>query len=375
MTDWITLLKRAHGVGDPAVVTGDETWSGRDLLQYAACALEWLATVGIPEGSPVPALLETNGEALALAVGGAAGRRPLAPLGPRWTLRALTSCVAHLDAPVIVTQPKYEPLAREVANASGRSVAVVGTFGKLPVPLPTPRPFNVAVVLHTSGTAGAPKAVYYRHDRLVRRVLVNAALQQFDHGSVLATSSPFHHIAGIGNILAALGAGATVVSFPRPSVDAWGSLAEYGVTHALAVPAMIETLLSEDALAAPTLRMLQYAASPIRPDTLRRAMAVLPGVDFLNLYGQTAGSPITCLGPDDHRRAAAGKTRLLQSVGRAAPGVELRIEGTDKQGTGEVTARAPHLFSSSDDGWLRTGDIGHLDDEGYLYLAEQRAAS
>jgi len=144
------------------------------------------------------------------------------------------------------------------------------------------------------------------------------------------------------------------------------------VSRTLAVPTMIEMLLREDALALPTLPLLQYGAAPIHPETLRRAMEALPGVDFLDLYGQTEGSPITCLTPEDHVRAAAGREWLLQSVGRAAPGVEVRIECADDQGVGEVTARAAHLFVTSDDGWLRTGDMGRLDDEGYLYLVGRR---
>ena len=76
-------------------------------------------------------------------------------------------------------------------------------------PLPVPRPDDTAVVLHTSGTTGHPKAVRYRHDRLARRCRLNATLQQLGPGSVFATASPFHHIAGLGNIMVALAAGAT----------------------------------------------------------------------------------------------------------------------------------------------------------------------
>ena len=56
-------------------------------------------------------------------------------------------------------------------------------------------------------------------------------------------------------------------------------------------------------------------------------MAALPGVRFVNIYGQTEGSPITCLTAEDHLLAAGGRPELLRSVGRAAPGVEVRIEG------------------------------------------------
>jgi acyl-CoA synthetase (AMP-forming)/AMP-acid ligase II len=81
---------------------------------------------------------------------------------------------------------------------------------------------------------------------------------------------------------------------------------------------------------------------------------------------------MTALTPQDHRAAVSGSEWLLHSVGRAAPGVEVRIEGAGDDGVGEVAARGSHLFMSSDDGWLRTGDIGRIDEDGYLYLVGRR---
>ncbi len=204
------------------------------------------------------------------------------------------------------------------------------------------------------------------------RCRLNATLQQLGPGSVFATASPFHHIAGLGNIMVALAAGASTVAVPRFTVEAWQELESLGVTHALAVPTMVEMLLRQGALPLQTLKIMQYGASPIHPDTLRMAMAQLPGADFLSLYGQTEGSPITWLSPEDHRLAAAGREELLPSVGRAAPGVEVRIWHPDGSGAGEVIARADHLFAASPDGWLRTGDLGRIDGDGYLYLIGRR---
>ena len=111
---------------------------------------------------------------------------------------------------------------------------------------------------------------------------------------------------------------------------------------------------------------------PIHPDTLSRMMRALPGTRFGQIFGQTEGSPITCLTPDDHILAAAGREDLLASVGRAAPGVELLIDQPDEAGVGEVWARAEHLFLVDHDGWLRTGDLGQIDGEGYLHLAGRK---
>jgi acyl-CoA synthetase (AMP-forming)/AMP-acid ligase II len=378
--DWVSMVSAAQAGTAPAVVTATLTWTGEELLARAAGAARWLAASGLSasglaEGMAVPALLQASPEAVALVLGGAAVRRPIAPLGPRLTVRELAGCIERLGAPCLLTQAAFADSATAVARGLGREVVILGDLaGRAPgsEPLPVPGPDDTAVVLHTSGTTGRPKAVSYRHDRLVRRIRLNAMLQQLKPGSVFASASPFHHIAGLGNIMVALAAGATTVTVPRFTVEAWRGLEELGVTHALAVPTMMEMLLRRSALPLRTLRIMQYGASPIHPGTLRAAMMQLPGVDFVSLYGQTEGSPITWLSPADHRLAAAGRDELLQSVGRAAPGVDVRICDPDDSGAGEVIARAEHLFAAGPDGWLRTGDLGRLDDDGYLYLIGRR---
>ncbi len=380
--DWVSMVGLAQGTAAPAVVTASSTWSGEELLGHAAGAACWLARAGLPEGLPVPALLEASPEAVAQVLAGAATRRPIAPLGPRLTVRELTGCIERLAAPCLVTQPAFADEAEAVAAELGLKVLTLGErpgraelTGRVPGfsgSLPVPSPGDTAVVLHTSGTTGHPKAVCYRHDQLARRCQLNARLQQLSPGSVFATASPFHHIAGLGNIMVALAAGATTVAVPRFTAAAWRELEPQGVTHALAVPTMVEMLLRQDALPLRTLRVMQYGASPIHPDTLRTAMGQLPGTDFLTLYGQTEGSPITWLSPEDHRLAAAGRTELLASVGRAAPGVEVRLADSGGSGAGEVIARAEHLFAAGPDGWLHTGDLGRIDNDGYLYLVGRR---
>jgi len=143
------------------------------------------------------------------------------------------------------------------------------------------------------------------------------------------------------------------------------------------VPAMLQMLLDAGALRAGTaLRTLLYGASRIEPDLVRRTLAALPDVQLIQGYGQTEGGPHTVLTGTDHRRALADPARstLLLSCGRPAPGVRVRIVGeTDTavgaEGVGAVEVSSPYLFVPGPGGWLRTGDLGRLDDEGYLYLA------
>jgi acyl-CoA synthetase (AMP-forming)/AMP-acid ligase II len=235
-------------------------------------------------------------------------------------------------------------------------------------------PDSVAFVLHTSGTTGRPRPVPYRQDALAQRVRVVSSIIGLGPGTRYATMSPLHHVAGLGNHAVAIGAGACTVPVPRFSLDEWRGLAPLGVTHVLCVPTVLDLLLAEGLLAFDSLRAVQYGASPIHPETLRSALAVLPDVELANLFGQTEGSPLTCLTPTDHRRIVAdGRDDLLASVGRAVEGVELRIADPDHRGVGEVLARGAHLMRLDDDGWLHTSDLGRTDDDGFLFLAGRRA--
>jgi acyl-CoA synthetase (AMP-forming)/AMP-acid ligase II len=370
---WLALLRSRLGSDRPAVIGDHEVWTGDELMRRAAGTADWLDEVGAPLGRPIAALLSSSSTAFALVIAGASTQRPLAPLGPRSTVSELSACVGRLDSPLVAAEPQFADVAASVAANTGRQLVVLPAVPPSTRNLALDAPADsVAALLHTSGTTGLPKAVPYQHGRLAARVGVNAALLELGPGSLYASSSPLHHIAGLGMFFVALGSGATLLTFGGFSVDNWLDLGRRGVTHALLVPTTIDILLEHGALALPSLQMLQYGASPIHPDTLAAAMAVLPGVRFVNIFGQTEGSPITCLTAEDHRRAAEGRPELLGSVGRAAPGVELRIESPDADGIGEVVGRAAHFFLPDADGWLRTGDLGRLDGDGYLYLSGRR---
>jgi acyl-CoA synthetase (AMP-forming)/AMP-acid ligase II len=371
---WSAMLARWRGRRDPAVVAEGVAWSGDELLARAAGAADRLDALEAETGRPIPALVASSPTAFAYVVGGGGSGHPLAPIGPRLTAREVGGCVHGLAARVLLTDPEFEPVAREVAATRDCRVAVIGEPPASNRPLDLAPPGDaVAFVLHTSGTTGAPKAVPYRQDRLAERTRVNVRLCALGPRDVYATASPFHHIAGFGNYAVALAAGAAVAPVPRFTVSAWQELADVGVTHALSVPTVLEVLLDAGVLGFPTLRVLQYGGSQIHPETLRRTLAAVPGVSLVNIYGQTEGSPITCLTAEDHRSIAAGhRTDLLGSVGRAAPGVEVRIADGGTGDVGEVVARARHLFDTDDEGWLRTGDIGRLDRDGYLFLVGRR---
>jgi len=362
---WVTTALAAHADSDRlAAYDAAVSFTGRDLVRRAAGAAALLADLGVD--GVVPALLTTNARSLALLLGGARTGRPLAPLGPRLTARELAGPVAATGAPVLLTEPAFAEHAAEVADLCGISAHVLGdlpdggTFDRAPG--------DVGVVLHTSGTTGAAKPVPLTQQVLATRAAVLLQVTGITAESRYATGSPLHHIGGMGTMLAAVTAGAGVVSTDRFTTDWWLDIAGLGVTHCLLVPTMIEMLLSAGLLDRVRLQTLIYGASPISPATLAKVMDTLPGVELVNLFGQTEGSPLTVLTKEDHRRALTGRPDLLTSVGRAAPGLQVRLDDPDGRGVGEICARGPHLSRPGPDGWLHTGDVGSIDAEGYVHL-------
>ncbi|MEV5561040.1 fatty acid--CoA ligase family protein [Nonomuraea wenchangensis] len=350
-----------------------ETWSRGEFLQMISGAVEFLTQSGTAEGDPVPALLATEPASVALLIAGSIARRPLAPLGPRMTPRELTACLRELPGKVLLSEPQWLALAEAAAAGTGKRVVVVeGPQLSAREPALSVSTDDTALFMHTSGTTGQPKQVRVRQAPLLVRTEVQGRVIGLRPGDRFVTAGLFHHVAGLGNIAVALANGAVLTMFPAFSVEAWRGLAAVEPTHAIMVPSIIEMLLAADAMRLPSLRVIAYGASPIHPDTMRRVQEVVPTADFVNLFGQTEGSPITVLDATDHRRARTDRPDLLLSVGRPAPGVELSIHEPDDHGVGEIWARMPHSFVHDEDGWQHTGDIGRIDAEGYVYLAGRK---
>jgi acyl-CoA synthetase (AMP-forming)/AMP-acid ligase II len=261
---------------------------------------------------------------------------------------------------------------------------------------PTPTtltPADIQFLLYTSGTTGRPKAVINEHQGMVAQIFDTSIVTEARHDDVLLALTPFFTAGGMVRTLTWLFLGQTMVIHPR--FDPEHTLAEIErrrVSMTTFIPTMLLRVLQQLESGPPrdtsSLRRISYGSAPVPPGLAREAMERL-GCDLQQRYGLTeAGGQVTILTPADHRAMVAGATQLGESCGRETPQAEIRVVGEDGEElprgeVGEIVVRAD---SSGRGYWQRpeataetfrpeglwTGDLGRMDDEGYLYVVGRK---
>jgi len=256
-----------------------------------------------------------------------------------------------------------------------------------------PEENDVAGLFYTSGTTGIPKGVMLTN----RNIWMNAmqsiiALDIRPHEMNLHTA-PMFHLADFPIVLTSVLSGGAQTFLKKFEPRAFMEIVQQEkVTAVLLVPTMINYIVNHPHVPKydlSSLKRIFYGASPIPAELLKRAMSTIPDCAFVQGYGQTESSPLlTVLSSVDHITDAADpRSRRLTSCGRSIVGVEVEVfdenDRSVKPGeVGEIVARGPNVMlgywkrpeetaKALRNGWLRTGDLGTIDADNFIYLVDR----
>jgi acyl-CoA synthetase (AMP-forming)/AMP-acid ligase II len=386
----ISLLLEMAASSNPertAVVSGDLRLTAQRLSDLADGGAGFIAA----SGAKHVAYVGTGGAMLPVLIfASARAGLTFTPINYRLSADGIQALIERLPEPLVVVDDRYRDMIGDASDRVMSSDEFLTAARDSEPAAEFPDPESVAIVLFTSGTTSAPKAVELSHNNLTSYVTGTVEFESADPSDAALICVPPYHIAGVGAALSNLYAGRKMVYLPNFDADEWVRLIDAErVTTATVVPTMLDrvvTVLESGGHELPSLRNLAYGGSKVGLPLVRRALELLPHVGFVNAYGLTeTSSTLAVLGPEDHRAAQAASdlavVKRLGSVGRPVPGIELEIRDEDGNilppgQTGELFVRGEQVSGRytgigsvlDENGWFPTKDIAMLDEEGYLFI-------
>jgi acyl-CoA synthetase (AMP-forming)/AMP-acid ligase II len=383
-----------------ALTEEDRCWSYADLEERTAKVVAMLIAMGLKKGDRIVWIGKNSDLYFTLFYGAARIGIVTVPVGWRLAPAEWAFIVNNTKAKALFTGPGFDaaveavrddlPLVEHLISADQARTMIDMTER---TDFEASGPNDAVLQLYTSGTTGNPKGAVLSNQNLfalrINNVEPKLAYTQWDDDEVTLIAMPCAHIGGTGLGIMALAIGLPGHVLAEFSPDGFFDAVEKsGVTRLFIVPAALQILLNHPRCAAvdySRLKYILYGAAPIPLELLRQCISMF-GAQFIQAYGMTETTgTIVMLPPEDHD--PDGNERM-RSAGKPLPGVELKI--VDGHGNalpvgevGEVLTRSsnnmigywnlPDATASTmdSDGWIRTGDAGYLDADGYLFIHDR----
>ncbi|MCU1647647.1 MAG: long-chain fatty acid--CoA ligase [Nocardia sp.] len=392
-----------------AIIDGERSIAYRELQEWRNRVANGLVGLGLQKGERVGLLLPNCLEFIPTQHGIWAAGGVLVQLPTRSSADGFRSNLAQSDATTLIYHAQFDDKIAEIRDRLPKLQNLIrlgGTpesnpnaaqdYSETFDPQPDTRPEvdlfedDEAYVLFTSGSTGEPKGVVNSHFTWAQ-YSISAGLEIGDirFGEVFAHGAPLTHFTQIF-VMPTFVRGGTNVMLPGLDVDGLlTSIERHGVTATAVVPTIVYLLLDHPHRSdynLSTLRTMVYAGSPIAPERLREALEVL-GPIFIQTYAGTEQGYISCLRKNEHRVDSLDWVKRLASAGRPMFPVRVSIQDDDDRllpvgEVGEICSRQlgqmlGYLDSSRNhealrEGWVHTGDIGRLDEDGFLYILDRK---
>jgi long-chain acyl-CoA synthetase len=390
----------------PAVTFKDEAITFAEFERQSNQLANGLAALGLSSGDRIGLYLPNCPQYEIAFYAASKLGAIVCPMNPSYREREITYQVNDSGSTIVVTHASLWPVIEAcraqlgnvarvviagpgVGDSSGRSVGYdeVVDSGSADAPAVTVDPGQLAALPYSSGTTGLPKGVMLTH-----RILVCNQAQYLDASGIGPTDAyplflPLSHIYGVMLMNAALGSGAHQILMERFDLDTlMRVVGNHGATVLHVVPPVLLALANAPGLDRSQFRTVKYmlcAAAPLAPDVARRVEQRL-GVRVIQAYG------LTETGPASHHSPLEPERIKLESVGLVVADTEQRVvdletgERTLPAGEiGEIVIRGPQVMQgywhASEEsartlrnGWLHTGDVGRVDDQGYAFIVDRK---
>ncbi|KZE39744.1 2-succinylbenzoate-CoA ligase [Bhargavaea cecembensis] len=374
--NWI--LQRARLTPDRVAISWDEErWTFREMADRSMDIARKMRGTGLEEGDRVALLTSGGPETVFLIHGGLLAGFELVMLNSRLTGAELAYQIEDSEAKAVFSD---DELSDRVPDSTAVSLLLAGEKADFN-PAELWEEDRTLTIMYTSGTTGFPKGVRQTAGNHLSSAVASALNMGIQDGDVWLCAMPLFHISGFSILSRSLIYGMTVRLQSKFDAEASArEIAEGSVTTMSAVSAqlvrVLDILESRNQKASDRFRQILAGGGPVPSPYIRRAEAL--GIQILQTYGMTETSSQTAT------LAAEDALRKTGSSGKALFFNRIRIEGAEKPGDeGEILISGPHVtpgyvgrFSGKPaqvDGWLHTGDIGRLDEEGFLYVLDRRS--